>query len=67
VRIQVGVVLIRTCVPVSTSVITVDLTISHLRLCIWNGGDPPKTYELRVPTFLTGIASFQDGYLISGG
>jgi len=27
----------------------------------------PKTYELRLPTFLIGIASFQDGYLISGG
>jgi hypothetical protein len=30
----------------------------------WPG---PKTYDLRVPTFVTGIASFQDGYLISGG
>jgi len=26
----------------------------------------PKTYEFRLPTFLTGIASFQDAYLISG-
>jgi len=26
----------------------------------------PKTYEFRLPTFLTGIASFQDRYLISG-
>jgi hypothetical protein len=26
----------------------------------------PKTYEFRLPTFLTGIASFQDPYLISG-
>jgi hypothetical protein len=25
-----------------------------------------KTYEFRLPTFLTGIASFQDPYLISG-
>jgi hypothetical protein len=25
----------------------------------------PKTYEFRLPTFLTGIASFQDRYLIS--
>src|SRR5712692_6783241 len=27
----------------------------------------PKPYELRPPTFLIRIASFQDGYLISGG
>jgi hypothetical protein len=26
----------------------------------------PKMYEFRLPTFLTGIASFQDPYLISG-
>jgi hypothetical protein len=26
----------------------------------------PKTYEFRLPTFLTGIASFQAPYLISG-
>jgi glycosyltransferase involved in cell wall biosynthesis len=26
----------------------------------------PKRYEFRLPTFLTGIASFQDAYLISG-
>jgi len=26
----------------------------------------PKTYEFRLPKFLTGIASFQDPYLISG-
>jgi hypothetical protein len=30
---------------------------------------PPaaKTYELRLPTFLIRIASFRDGYLMSGG
>ena len=27
----------------------------------------PKVYEFRLPTFLTGVASFQDPYLISGG
>ena len=27
----------------------------------------PKTYELRWPTFLTRIASFRKGYLMSGG
>jgi len=26
----------------------------------------PKTYEFRLPTFLSGIASFQDPYLING-
>jgi hypothetical protein len=27
----------------------------------------PKTYELRLPTFLVRNSSFQDGYLASGG
>jgi len=27
----------------------------------------PKTYELRLPTFLIRIAAFQGVYLISGG
>ena len=27
----------------------------------------PKTYELRLPTYLIRIPSFQDGYLMGGG
>jgi hypothetical protein len=38
---------------------TPDRESSSHRFC-------PKTYEFRLPTFLTGIASFQDPYLISG-
>jgi hypothetical protein len=46
----------------------VDLTIPISGYFVFGIAETrPKTYEFRLPTFLTGIASFQDPYLISGG
>jgi len=47
----------------SASLIIEHGDAANVNLCDVHRG--PKTYEFRLPTLLTGIASFQDPYLIS--